>query len=85
LPATPARSRTRAAVRTGLPVTSDAVADPEPPVQWTKTVPISVLPAPTARITSPSTKPMSATRVTMNALYAARRADSRSLTWPMSR
>ena len=46
---------------------------------------MSVLPAPTERMTIPTTKPMSATRVTRKALYAARLADSRALTWPMSR
>ena len=68
LPATPARSRTSAAVSTGLPVTRAAVPDPCWPAQCAMTVPMSVLPAPTARITRPTTNPMSATRVTRKAL-----------------
>ena len=44
----------------------------------------SVLRARTASATRPTTMPMSATRVTMKALYAARLAAGRSLSWPMS-
>ncbi len=44
----------------------------------------SVLRARTASATSPTTIAMSATRVTRNALYAARRASGRSLSCPMS-
>jgi hypothetical protein len=38
-----------------------------------------------ARITTPSTNPTSASRVTRNAFSAARRADSLRLQWPMRR
>ena len=41
--------------------------------------------APAARPMTPSTNPMSATRVTRNALWAARRALCRRDQWPMSR
>ena len=44
-----------------------------------------VLRAPAARPMMPSTNPMSATRVTRNALCAARRALCRRDQWPMSR
>ena len=53
--------------------------------QEVMTVPRLVERAPVARPMMPSTNPMSATRVTRNALCAARRALCRRDQWPMSR
>lgn len=63
------------------------VSTQTPPVCDQKSTTLSrpVEPAPALRPTTPRTNPMSATRVTMKALYAARRADFLRDQWPMSR
>ena len=77
MPATPASSRSAAAVR---------VAGPSlPPVTAPSTSAIRKLPVRYPRIAIPSRKPTSPTRVTRNALTAARGASGSVRSWPISK
>ena len=77
LPRTPTTTRTRAAVRS----VGSAALD----VQWAMTSARPVVPAPAMSSAIPSSRPMSATRVTMKAVCAARRGSGRRDQCPMSR
>ena len=77
LPTTPAIRSSTAAVR--------VVPDNEASVSGCNSTEMLVVRAPASSTTMPSTKPTSPTRVVRNALTAARRAASRSLSWPIRR